>query len=158
MASQPDEKPTNLPFEPTRKRKKKAKTVPEPSESASAPQPSAQAQSKAQASLSAIPDGVSQRMVRRMALFSGIPTSLGILSFFVFYWIVTQDLLELPPYTVVLVSMGFFGLGVLGLSYGLISACWDEGRVGTWWGWEEFTTNLKRIFAAWRSARQERRQ
>lgn len=158
MASQPDEKPTNLPFEPTRKRKKKAKTVPEPSESASAPQPSAQAQSKAQASLSAIPDGVSERMVRRMALFSGIPTSLGILSFFVFYWIVTQDLLELPPYTVVLVSMGFLGLGVLGLSYGLISACWDEGRVGTWWGWEEFTTNLKRIFAAWRSARQERRQ
>jgi len=54
--------------------------------------------------------------------------------------------------------MGLFGLGVLGLSYGLISASWDEQRVGTWWGWEEFTTNLKRIFAAWRSARQERRQ
>ena len=155
MASQPEEQRTNLPFEPTRKRKKKAKTAPAATpESQSSPQ----AQRKAQASLSAIPDGVSKRMVRRMAFFSGIPTSLGILSFFLFYWIVTQELLELPPYTVVLVSMGLFGLGVLGLSYGLISASWDEERVGTWFGWEEFTTNVKRIFSAWRSARQESRQ
>ncbi|MDR9403697.1 MAG: PAM68 family protein [Halothece sp. Uz-M2-17] len=159
MASQPEEQRTNLPFEPTRKRKKKPKTAPDSaSEFKSESQPSPQAQRKAQASLSAIPDGVSKRMVRRMAFFSGIPTSLGILSFFVFYWIVTQELLELPPYTVVLVSMGFFGLGVLGLSYGLISASWDEERVGTWFGWEEFTTNLQRIFSAWRSARQERGQ
>jgi len=158
MASQPEEQRTNLPFEPNRKRKKKPKTAPPTAESKSEHQPSTQAQRKAQASLSAIPEGVSQRMVRRMAFFSGIPTSLGILSFFIFYWIVTQELLDLPPYAVVLVSMGLFGLGVLGLSYGLISASWDEERVGTWWGWEEFTANLKRIFAAWRSARQERRQ
>jgi len=158
MASQPEEQRTNLPFEPNRKRKKKPKTAPPTAESTSEHQPSTQAQRKAQASLSAIPEGVSQRMVRRMAFFSGIPTSLGILSFFIFYWIVTQELLDLPPYTVVLVSMGLFGLGVLGLSYGLISASWDEQRIGTWLGWEEFTTNLKRIFAAWRSARQERRQ
>lgn len=155
MASQPEEKRTNLPFEPARKRKKKPKTAPTAAtESQAKSQPSEQEKRKAQASLAAIPDDVSRRMVRRMAFFSGIPTSLGILSFFVFYWIVTQELLELPPYTVVLVSMGFFGLGVLGLSYGLISASWDEGRNGTWFGWEEFTTNIKRLISAWRSARQ----
>lgn len=160
MASQPEEKRTSLPFEPTRKRKKKQKTTPATASTESQPkqpQPSASDQRKAQASLSAIPDGVSRRMIRRMAFFSGIPTSLGILSFFVFYWIVTRELLELPPYTVVLVSMGLFGLGVLGLSYGLISASWDEEREGTRFGWEEFTVNIKRIFAAFRSARQETR-
>jgi len=158
MASQPEEQRTSLPFEPTRKRKKKPKTEPVKTESQTESQPSVRDRRKAQASLSAIPEMVSRRMIRRMAFFSGLPTSLGILSFFIFYWIVTQELLELPPYTVVLVSMGLFGLGVLGLSYGLISASWDEERIGTRFGWEEFTVNIKRIFAAFRSARQESRQ
>ena len=153
MAS--DEQNANLPFEPTRKRNKKPKATPaKPTETQSESQPSPQEQKKAQASLSAIPEEVSQRMIRRMAFFSGIPTSLGIASFFVFYWIVSRELLELPPYTVVLVSMGLFGLGVLGLSYGLISASWDEGRIGTKFGWEEFKANTKRLISAWRSARQ----
>jgi len=158
MASQPEEKRTNLPFEPTRKRKKKPKTDPVKTEPKQESQPSVRDQLQAQASLSAIPETVSKRMVRRMAIFSGLPTSLGILSFFVFYWIVTQELLDLPPYTVVLVSMGLFGLGVLGLSYGLISASWDEERIGTRFGWEEFTVAVERIFAAFRGARQESRQ
>ncbi|PSO48807.1 MAG: DUF3464 domain-containing protein [Cyanobacteria bacterium SW_9_44_58] len=157
MASQSEEQRASLPFEPSNKRKKKHKTT-TGSDAQAEPQSSPETQRKAQASLSAIPEGVSQRMVRRMAFFSGIPTSLGILSFFIFYWIVSQELLELPPYTVVLVSMGLFGLGVLGLSYGLISASWDEQRHGTLLGWNEFTTNLKRIFAAWRSARQQPRE
>jgi len=153
MASQSKEQRASLPFEPSNKRKKKQTTETEPE-----PQSSPQAQPKAQASLSAIPEGVSRRMVRRMAFFSGIPTSLGILSFSLFYWIVSQVVFELPPYTVVLVSMGLFGLGVLGLSYGLISASWDEQRHGTWFGWDEFTTNIKRIFAAWRSEKQRVRE
>ncbi len=150
MAS--EEQQANLPFEPTNKRKKKSKT--EGFEVESPSNPSSKEEKKAQASLSAIPEEVSQRMVRRMAFFSGIPTSLGIASFFVFYWIVSRELLELPPYTVVLVSMGLFGLGVLGLSYGLISASWDEQRLGTRVGWEDFKTNIKRVIAAWRSAKQ----
>ncbi len=158
MASQPEEQRTSLPFEPTRKRKKKPKTEPVKTESKQESEPSTRTRRKAQASLSAIPEAVSQRMIRRMAFFSGLPTSLGILSFFVFYWIVTQELLDLPPYTVVLVSMGLLGLGVLGLSYGLISASWDEEQVGTRLGWEQFTVNVKRIFAAFRSARQQSRQ
>ncbi|MFP4253020.1 MAG: PAM68 family protein [Halothece sp.] len=155
MASQSEEQQANLPFEPTRKRKKKEKTTSVNATEKSKSEPLSHEQKKSgEASLSAIPEEVSQRMVRRMAFFSGIPTSLGIASFFVFYWIVSKDLLELPPYTVVLVSMGLFGLGVLGLSYGLISASWDEGRLGTRFGWEEFKANTKRLISAWRSARQ----
>jgi hypothetical protein len=56
---------------------------------------------------------------------------------------------------VVLVSMGFFGLGVLGLSYGVLSASWDEEIPGTKLGWQEFTTNLGRMTSAWRSAGQK---
>lgn len=157
MASQSEQQRDRLPFEPAKKQKKSNQTTPtEPSDNSSATEQ--QDDGKAQAKLSAIPEAVSKRMVRRMAFFSGIPTSLGILSFFVFYWIVSNELVELPPYTVVFVSMGLFGLGVLGLSYGLISSSWDEKRVGSWFGWDEFTVNLRRIISAWRSARRQARE
>jgi hypothetical protein len=51
--------------------------------------------------------------------------------------------------------MGFFGLGVLGLSYGVLSASWDEDEPGTKFGWQEFKTNFGRMTAAWRSAGQK---
>ncbi|MBD2463874.1 PAM68 family protein [Oscillatoria sp. FACHB-1407] len=100
---------------------------------------------------SAIPDTVSRRMVRRMALLCGVPTFLGMSTFFVSYFVVTQHLIELPNVAVVLVSMGFFGLGVLGLTYGVLSASWDEDIPGSVIGWSEFTTNLGRMTEAWRS-------
>jgi hypothetical protein len=103
----------------------------------------------------AIPEVVSKRMVRRMALLCGIPTVLGIATFFVSYFLVTNVGLKLPNVAVVLVSMGFFGLGVLGLSYGVLSASWDEDVPGTKLGWQEFTTNLGRMTSAWRSAGQK---
>ncbi|WP_231585921.1 PAM68 family protein [Crocosphaera watsonii] len=107
------------------------------------------------ASLSAIPDSVSQRMIKRMAIFSGIPTALGMSSFFIFYWVVTNDLLDIPNSVVGAISLGLFGLGVLGLSYGIFSASWDENQVGSLWGWQEFTQNLGRTVKAWRNAREE---
>lgn len=104
-----------------------------------------------------IPEVVNRRLVRRAALFSGIPTSLGILTFIASYIIVSQKWLELPNTAVVLVSMLFFGLGVLGLSYGAISASWDEERVGSWWGWQEFTHNFGILWEAWQAQRQHKK-
>jgi hypothetical protein len=94
-------------------------------------------------------------MIKRMAYFSGIPTGMGIFSFFIFYLIVKQEWLEVPNSAVVLVSMGLFGLGVLGLSYGILSTSWDEGREGDLWGWQEFKVNFGRMTSAWTSARKE---
>lgn len=94
-------------------------------------------------------------MIRRMAVFAGIPTTLGIASFFAAYLIVHNQWFDLPTPAVAFVSMSWFGLGVLGLSYGVISASWDEERVGTSIGWQEFTTNFGRLVSAWRSARQQ---
>lgn len=151
MASQRD----RLPFEPKGKRKGKASDAPAANNPAAGPQRVPIAKDKANASLSAIPEEVSKRMVRRMGLMAGIPTGLGIASFFIFYWVLTQGWFELPPAAVLLVTMGLFGLGVVGLSYGILSASWDEGHVGGLIGWEEFKLNSGRLWHSWRAARQE---
>ncbi|WP_416666969.1 PAM68 family protein [Egbenema bharatensis] len=147
-----------LPFEPAKSRKQvekkastKAKKTPE-----AAPN-KAEKSARTRTPVSAgIPDSVSRRMVKRMAVFSGIPTALGMSTFIVSYFIVSRGIYDLPTYAVLLVSLGFFGLGVLGLSYGAISASWDEEAGGSL-GWSEFTTNLGRMTGAWKSSRQEQR-
>ena len=144
-----------LPFEPRQKKKKQAKKkAPVKAEAEAAPKKEKEtASSSSDPSLSAIPEVVSKRMIRRIALFCGIPTGLGVFSFFAAYWIVSRELFELPTYAVVFVSMGLFGLGVLGLSYGLFSTSWEEDRVGGWLGFDEFKLNLGRTIKAWRSAK-----
>ena len=157
----------SLPFEPKSKQKQKknnknnlsqqpqVKAEKNDTVSAVSSKKTAKKSKREDASLDQIPEVVSKRMVRRMALFSGIPTGLGIFSFFAFYVIVSQELLEVPTTVVVLLSMGLFGLGVLGLSYGILSTSWDEDRIGTWWGWSEFTVNFSRMTSAWKSAKKE---
>lgn len=142
-----------LPFEPRQKRKKTPKTQPAPAPSSKSTKPEHKATQSKESM--AIPDAVSKRMVRRMALLCGIPSVLGIVTFFVSYLLVTQVGLKLPNAVVVLVSMGCFGLGVLGLSYGVLSASWDEEVPGTTLGWQEFKTNWGRMTEAWRSAGQK---
>jgi hypothetical protein len=133
---------------PKKKKIPKKPAVP-PIPSPKSPKNSARAKSNP------IPEEVSQRMVRRMALFSGIPTALGMSSFFISYWIVKQEWFKLPTAAVALVSFGLFGLGVIGLSYGIFSTSWDEERPGGWFGWQEFTTNFGRTAKAWRTAKKE---
>lgn len=168
-----------LPFEPRQKRPKNRPTQPEPSatkntskQDKQTPASKDKSKTKPEASPSktatkknkpavvtrnsmVIPDVVSKRMARRMAVLCGIPSILGISTFFVSYFLVTNVHLKLPNVAVVLLSMGFFGLGVVGLSYGVLSASWDEETPGTTLGWQEFTTNLGRMTSAWRSAGQK---
>ncbi|MGJ3251499.1 MAG: PAM68 family protein [Elainellaceae cyanobacterium] len=145
-----------LPFEPNRTRKKPDKPDQNATaQSAASTQESSKASNrsdrKGRRADSGIPEAVSQRMVRRMVLFCGIPTLLGISTFLVSYQIVSRGVLDLPHSAVLLVSLGFFGLGVLGLSYGAMSASWDEDRRGGVLGWSEFTTNFQRMRQAWQS-------
>ncbi|MBD2090585.1 PAM68 family protein [Microcoleus sp. FACHB-1515] len=151
MAESPEEKSERLPFEPTGSRKKQPKRPPAPLQSAPDRSIKAEASADAKPESMQIPQVVSQRMARRMAFFCGIPSALGMATFFVSYFLVTKNIFPLPTSAVVLVSMGFFGLGVLGLSYGVISASWDEEVAGSLWGWSEFTLNWSHLTAAWRS-------
>ncbi|MBE9138726.1 PAM68 family protein [Nodosilinea sp. LEGE 07088] len=97
----------------------------------------------------AIPEAVSSRMLRRMLTFSGIPTAMGIITFFVSYYLVVNQVVELPSYFVLLVTLGCFGLGVVGLTYGVLSASWDEDRPGSLVGLDEFRVNFGRMTSAW---------
>jgi hypothetical protein len=107
------------------------------------------AQAQQRAAATAIPEVVSQRMLRRMLVFSGIPTFLGVAAFFVSYGLIVKGNVDLPPYAVLLVTLGCFGLGVLGLTYGVLSASWDEDRPGDWLGIAEFQVNFARMTSAW---------
>jgi hypothetical protein len=145
-----------LPFEPRQNKKKKPKKEPAAVNNTVAEQPQKVTKSKAnksEASIGAIPNTVSKRMARRMAMFCTIPTGLGMLSFVLFYLIKTNNLLELPSFVPLIVSISFFGIGMVGLSYGILSASWDEKRAGTWLGVEEFKINWQRMIAAWRNSR-----
>lgn len=94
-------------------------------------------------------------MLRRMLVFSGVPTASGILTFVVSYYLVVNQVVELPSYFVLLVTLGCFGLGVVGLTYGVLSASWDEDRPGNLLGLDEFRLNFGRVTSAW-GAKSER--
>ncbi len=96
-----------------------------------------------------IPDVVSRRMIRRIAWGSGVPTLLGMSTFVVSYFAVNNGV-PLPTYAVLLVSLGWFGLGVLGVSYGVLSASWDEDP-GSRLGWNELQTNWARLTSEWKA-------
>lgn len=151
-----------LPFEPTKSRKqterkaerKATKPTSKPS-SVTAPNQRGEPKSSRATQATGIPDAISRRMVKRMAVFCGIPTFLGMSTFIVSYLVIIGDIYKVPTYAVLLVSLGFFGLGVLGLSYGALSASWDEETPGSRFGWSEFRTNWGRMTSGWKAARQE---
>jgi hypothetical protein len=154
MPSKPSQKP--MAFEPRQQKKKKAnKQAPLKTQKTSEAKKSTTRQ---QADSTAIPDVVSKRMVRRMAFFCGIPTGLAMSSFFIFYWIISHEWLEIPASAVGVTSLSLFGLGVLGLSYGLLSASWDEDRIGGLVGAQEFKINFGRMTTAWQAAKEAKKQ
>ncbi len=144
-----------LPFEPASTRKKTPKKVASTPATGNKDEGTKTPIANAKAQTTAIPEIVSRRMARRMAFFCGIPTALGMLTLIVSYLIITNHIYKLPNTAVLLVNLGFFGLGVLGLSYGALSASWDENRLGGWFGWQEFTTNATRLTESWRAAKQK---
>jgi len=102
-----------------------------------------------------IPAVVSKRMLRRMAVLSLTPIAVGVGIFFLSYYLLSQEILEFAPVVVLLTTMGCFGLGVVGLSYGLLSASWDE-EPGDLIGMDEFKLNLGRMKDAWKESRQSK--
>lgn len=96
-----------------------------------------------------IPPAVANRMARRIAVATGIPTVLGMASFIISYLVVSRGLLEIPPVVTLVTSGGFFLLGVLGLSYGVLSASWEDAP-GTRLGLEQIGKNVGRLRGAFK--------
>ena len=105
------------------------------------------AAAKAGQSGQAIPAAVANRMVRRVAVTTGVPTLLGMSVFIVSYVVVTRGWFELPPVVTLISSGAFFMLGLLGLSYGVLSASWEQ-QPGSLLGFEHFALNLGRVRGA----------
>ncbi|MEH2467088.1 PAM68 family protein [Nostoc sp.] len=146
---------SRLPFEPKKKRQKPAKTQSKPAAQLEESGKQADRKRPYTKEEMAIPQVVSQRMIRRVAAFCGVPTALGITTLVVSYLLSIYSHIQLAPIAVLLVNMGLFGLGVLGITYGVLSASWDEERVGSLLGLGEFNTNWGRMVAAWRETRQK---
>lgn len=81
--------------------------------------------------------------------------SLAILG--VSYYIVLNRIFDLSGTVVLFASLAFLGLSVVGLSYGILSASWDEDRVGNWFGYADFQVNFDRMLSAYKASREARR-
>lgn len=142
------EKSDRLPFEPksvkASKKAKKSPSVPQTSKDRKKRGKRAASQS------SGIPEVVSKRMAKRMAVFCGIPTLMGIAILPSSYFLITREIVALPNTAVLLASLLCLGLSVLGLTYGVVSASWDESDPGSLMGLQEFQLNWKRMTTSWK--------
>ncbi len=100
----------------------------------------------------AIPDAVANRMARRIAIATGVPTLLGMGVFVASYLLVSRHLLDIPPSATLLASGGCFLLGLVGLSYGVLSASWEDAP-GSLLGREQIPVNIGRLKASLRALR-----
>ena len=151
-----EESERSLPFEPKTKRQKPPKALSKPQAKPKTSEKQASKQPPFNKEEMAIPQVVSQRMIRRVAGFCGIPTALGITTLVVSYLLAMYSEIQLSPIAVLLVNMGLFGIGVLGITYGVLSASWDEERAGSLLGLGEFSTNWGRMVEVWRETRQKK--
>lgn len=99
-----------------------------------------------------IPDQVANRMARRVALATGLPTLLGMAVFVVSYVLVSRGWLAIPPSATLLASGACFLLGLVGLSYGVLSASWED-EPGSLLGSEQIGLNIGRIRASLQAMR-----
>ena len=92
----------------------------------------------------AIPDAVANRMMRRIALATGVPTAMGMAVFVVSYLLISRGIADIPTGATLVGSGACFLLGVVGLSYGVLSASWEESA-GSLLGIEQIGLNISRV-------------
>ncbi len=129
----------SLPFEPRRS----VETTKSKSERAASKSKSSQA----------IPKSVANRMARRVAIATGIPSVMGMGVFVGSYFLVSRHIMDVPPGITLLGSGGFFLLGLGGLSYGVLSASWEQ-NAGTFLGLEHIKPNIQRMRESIRAQKQ----
>jgi hypothetical protein len=99
-----------------------------------------------------IPDAVANRMARRIAIGTGIPTLMGMGVFIGSYLLVSRQILDIPTSATLAASLGCFFLGVLGLSFGVLSASWED-QPGSLLGTEQIGVNISRMRSSIKSMR-----
>ena len=118
----------------------------------SAPNIEIKTPSKKTSKESGIPKYVANRMARRIVFTTGIPTLSGMGVFIGSYFLISKGIAEISP-TLTLVSSALcFLVGLLGLSYGILSASWDFNP-GSFLGFENIKPNINRMKDAFKSSK-----
>lgn len=103
---------------------------------------------------SGIPSYVANRMSRRIAFTTGIPTLSGMGVFIGSYFLISKGIADISP-TLTLVSSAIcFLVGLLGLSYGILSASWDLNQ-GSFLGLENIKPNINRMKDAFKTSQKD---
>jgi Photosynthesis affected mutant 68 len=146
-----EESPKPLPFEPSTNKKPKATKRPsKPPVVMNKPE-----RVRSSGADNRIPEAVSKRMITRSVVCCGGPTVMGIGVFVGAYFLAINGM-RLPNVVVLLVSMGCLGLGVMGLTYGILSASWEDAP-GSFWGLDEFKVNFDRMKAGYQANKELRK-
>jgi len=98
---------------------------------------------------SLIPKPVANRMARRVIFTTGVPTFLGMGVFVLSYIVIVKGIAEIPPSLTLTSSAICFFVGLLGLSYGILSASWEDSP-GSLLGLEHIGPNIKRMRSAFK--------
>uniref|UniRef100_A0A7S3RA87 Protein PAM68, chloroplastic n=1 Tax=Dunaliella tertiolecta TaxID=3047 RepID=A0A7S3RA87_DUNTE len=88
------------------------------------------------------PQVVVDRIFSRMVWCAFLPVLFGIVLLVGFYFLKKHFGDDFPLWPAYVSQTICFGGGLLGISYGALSASWDPNRPGSWNGWTEFQANL----------------
>lgn len=102
----------------------------------------------------AIPRYVADRMARRVAVFTGLPTVAGMGVFVGSYLLITKGIADIAPGLTLAGSGFFFLLGLVGLSFGVLSSSWDP-QPGSLLGLENLKPNVQRMRQSIRAQKQQ---
>tara|TARA_Y100001968_G_C19179176_1_gene629506 strand:- start:127 stop:567 length:441 start_codon:yes stop_codon:yes gene_type:complete len=103
---------------------------------------------------SGIPKHVANRMARRIAFTTGIPTISGMGVFIGSYFLISKGIAEVSPTLTLVSSAMCFLVGLLGLSYGILSASWDINQ-GSFLGFENIKPNIQRMKDAFKTSQKD---
>jgi hypothetical protein len=95
-------------------------------------------------SVGAVPQIVADRMITRIAAFFGIPVFGGLGIFVAAFFYSKANDLVVPPSIVAYGTQVPFVLGLVGITYGILSASWED-EPGSFLGFKEFQTNVRRV-------------
>ena len=96
-------------------------------------------------SLAVIPEKVAMRMGKRMLPFVGLPLFGSMITFVLFWYLATYKDIAVPTALVAYATIAILVVGLMGITYSVMSASWDEDREGSTIGWEEFQRNLSSV-------------
>ncbi len=96
-------------------------------------------------SVGAVPEMVADRMIGRIATFFGVPVFGGLAIFVGAFFYSKQTDTVIQPSIIAYATQVPFVLGLLGITYGIMSASWEPDRDGSALGVDEFKTNFARV-------------